>query len=69
MGYAFEPMRDKWNAFKAALLLGVIWALWHVPLYYFLIALCATIDETMANFRWNKDVNTVNNFSKKGEKR
>ncbi len=38
MGYAFEPMQDQLNASKAALLLGVIWALWHVPLYYFLIA-------------------------------
>jgi len=38
MGYAFEPMQDQWNAFKAALLLGLIVALWHVPLYYFLIA-------------------------------
>ena len=37
MGYAFEPMQDKWNAFKAALLLGVIWALWHVPIYIFII--------------------------------
>jgi membrane protease YdiL (CAAX protease family) len=38
MGYAFEPMQDKWNAFKAALVLGLIWALWHIPLYIFLIA-------------------------------
>ena len=37
MGYAFEPMQDKWNAFKAALLLGLIWALWHVPIYIFII--------------------------------
>jgi len=38
MGYAFEPMQNKWNAFKAALLLGLIIALWHVPFYYFIIA-------------------------------
>jgi hypothetical protein len=37
MGYAYEPMQDKWNAFKAALLLGLILALWHVPFYYFII--------------------------------
>lgn len=37
MGHAFEPMQARWNAFKAALLLGLIVALWHVPLYYFLI--------------------------------
>jgi membrane protease YdiL (CAAX protease family) len=30
-------MQDKWNAFKAALLLGLIWALWHVPIYIFII--------------------------------
>jgi len=134
MGYAFEPMQEQWNAFKAALLLGLIWALSHIPLLIFNIAdpvlivaqvlslvairflivwlfnntgksvfvaiLFHTIynvtisylpvnqiisslfllvtaiiviflwgPETMANFRWKKDVNTVNNFSKKGEKR
>ena len=37
MGYAFEPMQDHWNAFKAALVLGLIWALWHIPIYIFLI--------------------------------
>jgi membrane protease YdiL (CAAX protease family) len=37
MGYAFEPMQDQWNAGKAALVLGLIWALWHVPIYLFLI--------------------------------
>ena len=36
MGYAFEPMQDRWNAFKATLVLGLIWAIWHVPLYIFL---------------------------------
>ena len=38
MGYAYAPMMARWNAFAAALLLGLIIALWHVPLYYFLIA-------------------------------
>jgi membrane protease YdiL (CAAX protease family) len=33
MGYAFDPMENSWNAFKASLLLGVIWAIWHLPLY------------------------------------
>ncbi len=37
MGYAFEPMQEKWNAFKAALVLGLIWALWHIPIFIFLI--------------------------------
>jgi membrane protease YdiL (CAAX protease family) len=33
MGYAFDPMENRWNALKASLLLGVIWAIWHLPLY------------------------------------
>lgn len=33
MGYAFEPMERRWNALKAGLLLGFIWAIWHAPLY------------------------------------
>jgi membrane protease YdiL (CAAX protease family) len=30
MGYAFEPMQEQWNTFKATLVLGLIWAIWHV---------------------------------------
>lgn len=37
MGYAFGPMQDRLGAFGAALLLGVIVALWHTPMYLFLI--------------------------------
>ena len=33
MGYAFEPMENRWNALNASLILGVIWAIWHLPLY------------------------------------
>jgi len=33
MGYAFDPMENRWLALKASLILGVIWALWHLPLY------------------------------------
>ena len=36
MGYAFEPMQDQGNAFKATLVLGLIWAIWHVPFYIFM---------------------------------
>jgi membrane protease YdiL (CAAX protease family) len=35
MGYAFEPMEQKHGTFKATLILGVIWALWHLPMYIF----------------------------------
>ena len=30
MGYAVEPLQNRWGALKAALILGVAWALWHV---------------------------------------
>jgi membrane protease YdiL (CAAX protease family) len=33
MGYAFEPMESRWNALNASLVLGLIWAIWHLPLY------------------------------------
>ncbi|MFC1966740.1 CPBP family intramembrane glutamic endopeptidase [Chloroflexota bacterium] len=36
MGYAFEPMQDQGNASKATLVLGLIWATWHVPFYIFM---------------------------------
>jgi membrane protease YdiL (CAAX protease family) len=29
-GYAIDPMQNRWGAFKASLLLGVVWAIWHV---------------------------------------
>jgi membrane protease YdiL (CAAX protease family) len=37
MGYAFEPMEARAGTFRAALVLGVIWALWHVPIFVFVI--------------------------------
>jgi len=36
MGYAYEPMEQQHGTFKATLMLGVFWALWHVPMYIFL---------------------------------
>ena len=35
MGYAFDPMEQKYGTFKATLILGVICALWHLPMYIF----------------------------------
>jgi hypothetical protein len=35
MGFAFEPMRERWGITKATLILGVFWGLWHIPLYIF----------------------------------
>jgi len=33
MGYAFDPMEERWNALIASIILGIIWAAWHLPLY------------------------------------
>ena len=37
MGYAFEPMQARAGALRAALLLGMIWALWHIPFFIFVM--------------------------------
>jgi membrane protease YdiL (CAAX protease family) len=37
MGYAFKPMQARAGAFRAALVLGVIWALWHAPFFIFMM--------------------------------
>ncbi|MDH3814553.1 MAG: CPBP family intramembrane metalloprotease [Acidobacteriota bacterium] len=37
MGYAFEPMQARGGALKASLVLGVIWAVWHVPFFIFMM--------------------------------
>jgi membrane protease YdiL (CAAX protease family) len=37
MGYAFEPMCNRWGIIKSTILLGLIWGLWHLPLYIFSI--------------------------------
>lgn len=29
-GYAIAPMQNRWNAFQASIILGVIWAVWHI---------------------------------------
>jgi CAAX protease family protein len=33
MGYLFEPMQDRFGALKASIVLGTIWALYHIPLF------------------------------------
>ncbi|MBT3754872.1 MAG: CPBP family intramembrane metalloprotease [Candidatus Cloacimonetes bacterium] len=37
MGYVFKPMQNQLGTFKATLLLGLIWAIWHIPFYIFLM--------------------------------
>jgi membrane protease YdiL (CAAX protease family) len=31
MGYAIDPMQERWGALNAGLIVGSIWALWHFP--------------------------------------
>jgi membrane protease YdiL (CAAX protease family) len=33
-GYALERLQTRWNALTSSLILGVIWSLWHLPLFY-----------------------------------
>ena len=35
MGVVFDPMEERWNALAASILLGILWATWHIPLYIF----------------------------------
>jgi membrane protease YdiL (CAAX protease family) len=37
MGYAFEPMQARSGALRASLLLGLIWAFWHLPFFVFMM--------------------------------
>ncbi|MCP4203361.1 MAG: CPBP family intramembrane metalloprotease [bacterium] len=37
MGYAFEPMQAQGGALRASLVLGMIWAVWHVPFFVFMM--------------------------------
>jgi membrane protease YdiL (CAAX protease family) len=30
MGYAFDPMEERWGALRAGVLLGGVWAAWHI---------------------------------------
>ena len=33
-GFALDRLQNKWNALIASLILGIIWAAWHFPLFY-----------------------------------
>ncbi len=37
MGYIYEPMQEKWGTFKATNILGFLWALWHLPMFIYVI--------------------------------
>jgi len=33
LGYAIDPMQNKWGALKASIILGLVWAIWHIIPY------------------------------------
>lgn len=33
-GYALDGLQSRWNALSASALLGIVWALWHMPLFF-----------------------------------
>ncbi|MBA4385322.1 MAG: hypothetical protein C0410_11350 [Anaerolinea sp.] len=33
-GYALERLQTRWNALTSSLIIGVVWALWHLPLFF-----------------------------------
>jgi len=33
-GYALDRMQKRWNALTSSLILGIIWASWHIPLFF-----------------------------------
>jgi membrane protease YdiL (CAAX protease family) len=33
-GYALERLQTRWNALVSSLILGMVWSMWHLPLYY-----------------------------------
>ena len=33
-GYSLPRLQAKWNALVSSIILGIIWALWHIPLWY-----------------------------------
>ena len=35
-GFALPRMQKRWNALTATLILGLLWALWHIPAFFYL---------------------------------
>jgi len=33
-GYALDRLQKKWNAFYSSIILGILWVLWHLPLFF-----------------------------------
>lgn len=59
MGYAFEPMQERFGTLKASFFLGVVWAIIHIPLFsvssasaYWIMWQCIYIATTRVLFVW-----------------
>jgi membrane protease YdiL (CAAX protease family) len=33
-GYVLDRLQERWNALTSSLILGIVWALWHLPLFF-----------------------------------
>lgn len=33
-GYVLDKLQKKWNALASSLILGIVWAVWHLPLFF-----------------------------------
>jgi membrane protease YdiL (CAAX protease family) len=33
-GYALDGLQSRWNNLSASVILGIVWALWHLPLFF-----------------------------------
>jgi membrane protease YdiL (CAAX protease family) len=33
-GYALDRLQSKWNALTASIILGIIWSIWHTPMFF-----------------------------------
>ena len=33
-GYVLEPLQNKYNAFISSIIIGIFWAIWHLPLFF-----------------------------------
>ncbi len=53
-GYGVDSLRSRLNLFKTSLLFGLLWALWHVPLFF--------IQGYYQNTLWNTSLVYVANF-------
>lgn len=53
-GYGVDSLRSRFNLFRTSMLFGLLWALWHVPLFF--------IQGYYQNMLWNTSLIYVANF-------